>query len=174
MDIPTKISIAALIVSILTGIFGAFGGVPGIRDVFFSKPKLIIETFMPSVIYDAGNTKDTVYPKFTLKGVLKVSNPNKFDINLTEIKLYGRTQDSSGKYKSQGKPLFYELNVAGLIEPGNGIIKAYSNSLLKFSFAHFDHDQEPGVMYAPMKGGYSNELGSLIASLFNATANLIK
>ena len=174
MDLPTKISIAALIISVLTGIFGAFGGIPGIRDVFFSKPTLAIEAFMPSVVYDAGNNKDTIYPKFALKGVLKISNTNKFDINLAEMKLYGRTKDSSEKYNYKGKPLFYELNVAGLVEPGSGIIKAYSSGLLKFSFAHFDNDQEPGVMYAPMKGGYSNELGSLIASLFNATANLIK
>jgi hypothetical protein len=171
MDLPTKISIAALIVSILAGIFGALGGIPGIRDVFFSKPRLIVEAFMPSIVYDAGNTKDTVYPKFTLKGVLKVSNPNKFDINLTEIKLYGRTQDSSGKYKYQGKPLFYELNVAGLVEPGSGIIKAYSNGLLKFSFAHFDNDQKPGVMYAPMKGGYSDELGSLLFHIYLPSYN---
>jgi|SRR3989304_1654720 len=171
MDLPTKISIAALIISVLTGIFGAFGGIPGIRDVFFSKPTLAIEAFMPSVVYDAGNNKDTIYPKFALKGVLKISNTNKFDINLAEMKLYGRTKDSSEKYNYKGKPLFYELNVAGLVEPGSGIIKAYSSGLLKFSFAHFDNDQEPGIMYAPMKGGYSEEIGTLLFHIYLPSYN---
>lgn len=171
MDLPTKISIVALIVSIVTGILGALGGVPGIKAVFFSKPKLVIEPFMPSIVYDDGNTRDTIYPKFTLKGVLKISNPNSFDINITEINLYGRTQDSSGKKKYQGKPLFYELNVAGVVEAGSGIVKAYSSALLKFSFAHFDNEQDPGVMYAPMKGGYSEELGSLLFHIYLPSLN---
>ena len=83
MDISTKISIGALVVAILTGIFGAFGGIPGIKSLFFSKPRLKIEGFMPAIIYDEGNTKESMYPKFTLKGMIKVSNPNNFGYTLT-------------------------------------------------------------------------------------------
>ena len=171
MDRPTKISLAALIIAVLTGIFGAFGGIPGIRDVFFSEPKLVIEAFMPSVVYDAGNTKDTIHPKFTLKGVLKVLNTNNFDINLAEMKSYGMTKDSSGKNSYKGKPVFYELNVAGLVEPGGGVIKAYSSGLVKFSFAHFDNDRGPNIMNTPMKGGYSDELGSLLFHIYLPSFN---
>ena len=166
MDLPTKISIIALIVSILTGIFGALGGIPGIRDVFFSKPKMIIDAFMPAIVYDAGNSRDTIYPKFALKGVLKLSNPNKFDINIAEMKLYGRTQ-----YEYKGKPIFYDLDVAGLGEQGGGTIKAYSSAVLKFGFAHFKNDSEPGVMLPPMKGGYSKELGGLLFNIYVPSLN---
>jgi len=166
MDLSTKISIGALAVSIITGALGAFGGIPGINSLFFSKPKILIENFMPVIVYDNENTKETIYPKFTFKGVIKVSNPNNFDINLSELKIYGRTKDTSEKFKYQGNPLFYELNISGLFEPGNTIIKAYSSNYLKCSFAHFENDRDPGVMHAPMAGGYSEEVGSLLFRIF--------
>lgn len=171
MDLSTKISIWALVVSVLTGVFGAFGGVPGIKQLFFNKPRLTVEALMPVVVYDEGNGRETTYPKFTLKGVLKVSNPNNFDVNLSEIKLYGRTEDSSGKYKYQGKPLYYELNVPGVFETGNGIVKAYGTSLLKANFTKFENDQDPGVMHGPMKGGYSEEAGSLLFHIYLPSYN---
>ncbi|HUT70173.1 MAG TPA: hypothetical protein VMW89_05810 [Desulfatiglandales bacterium] len=171
MDISTKISIGALVVATLTGILGAFGGIPGIKSLFFSKPRLKIEGFMPAVVYDEGNTKESMYPKFTLKGMIKVSNPNNFDININEIKLYGRTQDSSGKYKHKGNPLFYELSVPGLFESGSDIVKAYSSAFLRCNFTHFENDQEPGVMHAPMKGGYSEEVGSLLFHIYVPSYN---
>jgi hypothetical protein len=173
VDLATKISIWALVVSILTGIFGAMGGVPGIKAVFFSKPKLTIEGFMPIVVYDEGNSRDTKYPKFNLKGVLRVTNPNGFDVNLNEIKLYGRTQDSSGKYHYQGKPLYYELNVAGVFDTGSTIVKAYSSKLVKCNFARFENDQEPGVMHGQLglKAGYSKEVDSLLFHIFLPSYN---
>lgn len=171
MDIPTKISICALIVSIISGIFGAFGGVPGIKTVFFSKPKLKIEGFMPVVVYDEGNSKENKYPKFTLKGIIKIINPNKFDININEIKLYGITQDSSGKYKYKGKPLFYDLNIPGIVDQGYKIVKAYGSTFIKCNFAHFDNDKKPGIMHGPMSGGYSEEVNSLLFNIYEPSYN---
>lgn len=173
MDTSTKISMWALGVSIITGVLGAFGGVPGIKALFFSKPKLVIEGFMPVVVYDDGNTRDSKYPKFTLMGVLKVENPNNFDVNLNEIKMYGTTQDSSGKHKYRGNPLYYQLNVAGVFEAGNGIVKAYSSELLKCNFGRFENEQEPGVMYGGLglKAKHSKELGSLLFHIYQPSFN---
>jgi hypothetical protein len=139
--------------------------------LFFSEPILKVEGFMPVVVFDDENTRESLYPKFTLKGVLRVFNPNSFDVSLNEIKLYGRTQDSSRKYQYKGKPLFYDLNVPGVFESGTGIVKAYASALVKCSIAHFDNDQDPGVMYGPMKGGYSEEVGSLLFHIYLPSFN---
>jgi len=146
MDVATKLSVSALIVSVVTGIFGAFGGIPGIKALFFNKPKIAVEGFVPVIVYEKGNTEATMYPKFDLNGIVKVTNSNSFDINLREIKLYGRTQDTYGKYKYKGKPILYELNVVGTFAAGHDIVKAFSSSYLKCHFVRFENDQNPDMI----------------------------
>lgn len=134
MDTSSPISIIAIIVSIIAGIIGIFGGVPGIKSTFFNKPAAKIQGLMPVIVYDGGHNRDKLYPMFSLKGVLKIANPNNYDISINEMKLYGLTQDSSGKYKYQGKPLFYKLNVPGTLDTKDDIVKAYGSAYLKFHF----------------------------------------
>ncbi len=171
MDTPYLLSIIAIIVSIIAGIIGIFGGVPGIKSTFFNKPAIEIYGLMPVVVYDEGYDRDKQYPKFSLKGVLKISNPRSYDLSINEMKLYGLTQDSSGKYKYKGKPLFYKLNIPGTLETREDIVKAYGSSYLKFNFAHFENTEEPGVMRSPMAGGVSDELGSLLFHIYVPSFN---
>src|SRR3989304_6624622 len=147
-----ELSKIALIVSVITGIIGIFGGAPGIKALIFSKPSIEIIGFMPVVVFDGGNSEDTTYPQFSLKGLLKLANPNNFDVSINEIKIYGRSQDSSGKYKFPGnKPILYEMNLFGTVEKGEDIIKAHGSSFLRFHIAHFENKEEPGIMHGPMK-----------------------
>jgi hypothetical protein len=115
---------------------------------------------MPIVVYDEGNTRDTKYAKFNLRAVLKVKNTNGYDINLNEIKLYGISKDYSGKYHDKkGKPIYYNLNVAGIVNEGSKIIRSHSSELVKCNIARFENDQEPGIMYGRLglKTGYYAE-----------------
>ncbi len=127
---------------------------------------------MPVVVFDEGNNKDTTYPQFSFKGLLKLANPNNFDISINEIKIYGRTQDSSGKYKFPGnKPILYEMNLVGTVEKGEDVIKAHGSSFLRFYIAHFENKEEPGVMHSPMKAQGDLKLGHPIFHIFNPSFN---
>ena len=162
----------ALIVSVIAALIGIFGGVPGIKDLFFSKPNIEIIGFMPVVVFDDGNNSDTQYPKFSLKGVLKLSNPNDFDVNINEIKIYGRSQDSSGQYKFPGnKPILYEMNLVGTVEKGEDIVKSHGSAFLRFNIAHFENTDKPGIMRAPMKAVGNSELGHPIFHIYVPSFN---
>jgi len=171
MDV-SSLAMIALIVSIIAGIIGIFGGVPGIKSLFFSKPSLEIQGFMPVIVFDKDYDLEKEYPKFSLKGILKVYNPNNYDISIIEMKIYGMTQDSSGKYKFPGnKPIIYKMNIPGTLDSGEDIVKAYRSSFLKFHFAHFENTQEPGIMHAPMKSEYSKELGHPVFHIYLPSYN---
>lgn len=164
----------AIIVSIIAAIIGIFGGVPGIKKLFFSKPKIEIIGFMPVVVFDEGNNADTTYPKFSLRGILKLANPNDFDVSINEIKMYGRSQDSSGKYKFKGnKPILYEMNLVGTVEKGEDVINAHGSSFLRFHIAHFENIEDPGIMRAPMKAVGNPELGHPIFHIYVPSFNQI-
>ncbi len=166
------LSYVAIIVAIIAGIFGIFGGIPGIKTLFFSKPSLKIIGFMPAVVFDPGYNLDSTNPKFSLKGIIKITNPNSYDITIREMKLYGRSTDTSGKYKQGGnKPLVYELNVVGTLDSEEDLIKAYSSAYLKFNFAYFKNTEPPGVMKAPMKGSGSAEKGELVFYIYLPSFN---
>ena len=168
-----ELSKIAIIVSVIAGIIGIFGGVPGIKGLFFNKPKIEVIGFMPVVVFDEGNSRDTTYPKFALKGFLKLANPNDFDISINEIKIYGRSQDSSGKYKFPGnKPILYEMNLIGTVEKGEDVIKAHGSSSLRFHVAHFENELEPGVMHGgPFKAVGNPELGHPIFHIYKPAFN---
>jgi hypothetical protein len=168
MDIPTKVN-WALVVSVVTGLFGAFGGVPGIKGLFFSKPKVVLGHFVPVIVYDAGYSQESQFPKFQLNGVVRISNPNRFDITISEMKMYGRTKDSSGKWHKDGKPILYDLRLPCVVEP-SVIIRALASELVRFSVAHFENDQEPGIMYGPLTGGASPE-GNLVFVIYRPSLN---
>ena len=150
----------AIIVSVIAGLIGIFGGVPGIKDLFFSKPNIEVIGFMPVVVFDDGNNSDTQYPKYSLKGILKLSNPNDFDVSINEIKFYGSSQDSSGKYNFPGnKTIFHEMNLVGTVEKGEDIIKSHGSAFLRFNIAHFENTDEPGRMIGPTKAIEDPESG---------------
>jgi len=162
----------AIIVSIVAALIGIFGGVPGIKKLFFDKPKIEILGFMPVVVFDEGNNKDTKFPKFNLTGFVKIANPNDFDVSINELKIYGRSQDSSGKYKFPGnKPILYEMNIVGTVEKGEDIIKAHGTSFLRFHIAHFENDREPGIMHGPMKAVPDPELGHHLFHIYSPDFN---
>lgn len=161
----------AIWVSILAAIIGVFGGVPGINKLFFFKPAVIVHGFMPLIVFDPGYDKNSKYPKFSLKGLAKISNPNENDIIIREMKLYGKSQDSSGKYKFPGnKPIIYNLNIVGVAEPKE-VIKAFGYAYLIFNFSHFDNNQEPGIMLSPLIAEGSEELGHPIFHIFTPSFN---
>ena len=85
----------ALVISTIAAIFGIFGGIPGIRTTFYNRPNLEIQGFMPAVVFDEGFDLQGQYPKFSLKGLLRVANPNDHDISMSEMKLYGITRATS-------------------------------------------------------------------------------
>jgi len=162
----------AIFVSIIAAIIGIFGGVPGIKDLFFSKPNIEVVGFLPVTVFDKGNSKDTTYPQFSLNALLKIANPNDFDVTVNEIKIYGRSQDSSGKYKFPGnKPILYELNLVGTVEEGEDLIKAHGSSFLRFHIAHFENKEAPGIMHAPMKAVGDPELGHPIFHIYFPSFN---
>ena len=167
-----ELSKIAIIVSVIAALIGIFGGVPGIKELFFSKPSIEVIGFLPVVVFDTGNSKETTYPQFSLKGLLKIANPNNFDVSINEIKIYGRSQDSSGKYKFPGnKPILYELNLVGTVDKGEDIIKAHGSSFLRFHIAHFENKEDPGVMHAPMKAVGNPELGHPIFHIYIPSFN---
>ncbi len=163
----------AITVSIIAALIGIFGGIPGIKKLFFSKPKIEIIGFMPAAVFDDGNNKETTYPKFSLTGFVKLANPNDFDVSINEIKIYGRSQDSSGKYKFPGdKPILYEMNLVGTVEKGKDIIRAHGSSFLRFHIAHFDNKLDPGVMHGgPFKAVGDPGLGHPIFHIYKPAFN---
>ena len=163
----------AIFVSIIAALIGIFGGVPGILKLFFDKPKIEIIGFMPVAVFDEGSNKDTTYPKFTLRSFVKIANPNNFDVSINELKIYGRSQDSSGKFKFPGnKPILYEMNLVGTVEKGEDIIKARGTSFLRFHIAHFENELEPGVMHGgPFKAVPDPELGHHIFHIYKPAFN---
>lgn len=172
MEESKKLATIAIVVSIIAGLIGVFGGVPGIKQVFFSKPAISFSGFLPVIVFDEGSSLDTKYPKFSLNGFLKVNNPNSFDISVTEIRIYGRTIDSSGKYKFPGnKPLIYELNLLGSAEEGEGIVKGYGTSFIRFKIVQLDNKQGPGEMLTPMKSGRDPEIGQIVFTIFYPSFN---
>jgi hypothetical protein len=163
----SNISTIALIVAIIAGIFGIFGGIPGIKTLFFNYPSILIKGFMPVVVFDEGNNLKVKYPKFSLNGLSRVENLNNYDITINEIRVYGRTKDSSGKYKFPGdKPIFYELNLLGFSERGDEIIKSNNSAFIRFKIAHFNNEQGPGLMRGPMTAGRDQDLGQPIFHIF--------
>jgi hypothetical protein len=163
----------AIIVSIIAALIGIFGGVPGIKKLFFDKPKIEIIGFMPVAVFDEASNRDTTYPKFSLKGFVKIANPNDFDVSINELKIYGRSQDSSGKYKFPGnKPIIYEMKLVGTVEEGEDIIKAHGTSFLRFHIAHFENELDPGVMHGgPFKAVPDPKLGHHIFHIYKPTFN---
>ncbi len=141
----------ALIVSMVAGFLGIFGGVPGIKTIFFNSPSIEIQGLMPTVVFDEGYDLQKDDPKFSLKGLLKVSNPNDHDISISEMKLYGITRATSGyHWPNSGQPLVYRLNVAGVLDSKEDVIKARATGYLRFQFAHFENTEEKGIMHPPM------------------------
>jgi hypothetical protein len=147
-DTATKIAIISLIISA----FGIFGGVPGIISTFFSKPSLVIDGVMPTVVFDKGYSLDSEFPKFSLKALIKISNPNSYDISLNEMQLYGISRDTAGLKFPNGKTVIYEINVLGANDTGENIVKAYGTTYLKFKLAYFKNDEPRGAMTGPMSG----------------------
>lgn len=159
MDYSTKLALIALIISIITGVFGIFGGIPGIKQLFFSQPNIKIDGFLPVAVYDQGYNEESQFPKFSFKGVLKVSNPNSYDISLNEMKLYGVVKDTQGIKFDNGKPVFYELNLPGMIDTGETVVKGYGTTYLKFNFGHLSNDEQPGTYRGIGSGGQATEIG---------------
>jgi hypothetical protein len=168
----SRLGTIALRVSILAGIIGVFGGVPGLKQLFFDKPSILVQGFMPVVVFDEGSSLDSIYPKFSLNGILKVSNRNNFDVSINEMKVYGKTQDSSGKYKFSGnKPVLYQLNLVGTAEKGDDIVKSHASSFIRFRIAYFDNTEDPGMMRGPMKAVGNTDLGHPIFHIFFPSFN---
>jgi len=162
----------SLVLSVLATIIGIFGGVPGINQTFFSKPRIIADAFLPVVIFDDGYEIRSKFPKFWLAGLVRIHNPGDKDILVTEMRLDGRTQDTSGKYKfPDGKPLLYELHVTGTIDEKDTVIKSHSSAVLRSRFSHFENTEEPGVMHGPMMGGHSVELDQVIFTIYIPSFN---
>lgn len=162
-----------LALSIIATIVGLFGGVPGIKELFFNSPVLKADPFLPSVIFDAGSSSKTKHPKFWLGGLVRILNSNDKDIVVSEIRMDGRTQDTSGRYrfKDNNKPMVYELHVTGTIDEQDNIIRAHSSAVLKFKLAHFDNTDEPGIMRSPMKTEYSKELEQMTFVIYIPSFN---
>jgi hypothetical protein len=67
--------------------------------------------------------------------------------------------------------MVYELNLLGTVEEGDGIVKAYGTSFLRFKIVHLDNEQGPDEMLAPMKGGGDPELGQTVFHIFYPSFN---
>ena len=132
-----------------------------------TNPQITLETFMPLAVFDDGYNRDSIHPKFSLKGFLAVQNPNTYDVSISEMRLYGRSSDTSGKYKT---PINYDLNIAGVLDSKEeDLVKARSGKIMRFHFAHFDNDTEPGIMKTPMAGRGDKE--GLLFSITNPSFN---
>jgi hypothetical protein len=148
----SRLAQVALILSMAAALFGIFGGVPGIKNTFFNKPNIQIQGFMPAVVFDEGYDLQKQYPKFSLKGLLKIRNSNDHDISISEMKLYGIARATSGyHWPNSAQPLEYHLNVVGVLDSKEDIIKAHDSGYLRFQFAHFDNTEERGIMRPPLK-----------------------
>lgn len=175
MEYSTKLAAIALFISVITGLFGIFGGIPGIKSTFFSKPSLEVDGFMPIVVFDEGNSLRSQFPKFSLKGFLKVSNLNNYDISLSEMKLYGISRDTIGYKFDNGKTLIYGLSVPGIIDSDATIVRAYDTAYLKFNFAHFENTESIGAMKGPLNAGQTMEKDKADFQIFRPTyAQLFK
>jgi hypothetical protein len=90
--------------------------------------------------------------------LVKISNPNEKDIIINEIKLYGKSQDSFGKYHFPGnKPIIYNLNIVGVAE-SKEVIKAFGDAYLIINFSHFDNNHESGIMLSSLIAEGSEDL----------------
>lgn len=47
-----ELSKIAIVVSAIAAIIGIFGGVPGIKELFFSKPSIEVIGFLPVVVFE--------------------------------------------------------------------------------------------------------------------------
>jgi hypothetical protein len=163
------------LIKVLSGvatILGLFGGIPGIKQLFFENPRIITGPFMPAVIFDDGYTIESRWPKFSLAGLVRVHNPSDKDVAVTEMRLDGRTQDTSGRYKfPDGKPILYDLHISGTLDGIDTPIKSHSSAVLGFRFAHFENTQKPGEMNGPMSGGMNPEAGQIVFTIVTPSFN---
>lgn len=157
--------------SVVAAVIGIFGGVPGIIQTFFNAPGISVNAFLPAVIYDDGYDVNSKLPKFSLGGLVRIYNPDDRDIVVTEMRLDGKTQDTSKEWKSpNGKPILYELHVSGSVDGKDTLIKAHSSSVLKFYFAHFENTEGPEIIHSPMKGGKTED-GQLLFTIYVPSFN---
>lgn len=158
----------AIFISILALITSIFGAAKGIKELFFSNPKIEIEAFMPVVVWDDGFNLESKYPSFLFGGLVKIRNPDNFDVSISEMRIYGISRDTSGRdasvLTSLGQPNYthiYKLDITGLIYK-NSIIKSYKSDFLQFKIAYFNTDMEPTFKMLPYKSSHSDEYGQPI------------
>lgn len=165
------------IIAILALIIALFGGAKGIKELFFSNPKIEIEAFMPVVLWDAGFNLESKHPSFLFGGLVKIRNPENYDVSISEMRIYGISRDTSGRDSSVmtflGQPNYthiYKLDITGLIYK-NSIIKSYKSDFLQFKFHYFNTEMEPTLKMLPYKSSHSEEYGQPIDSVIVPTYN---